>query len=215
MEEDTCPYKKSGSEGFIKNCPKIDPSTNLPSEKDLQSSSSHNAACLPTERTASSIPRSSSSHTWSYPSARMFYNALLRKGYDTQPEDVQVMVQVHNFLNEQVWSEVLKWESQHKTICGDLSLKRFMGRPRDLSPRARLFSIFFGSPRPFDRHDWIVDRCGKEVRYIIDYYSGPKGEESTFYCDVRPALDSWEAVVDRSRVFLKEKIKELKSFIKN
>ena len=24
---------------------------------------------------------------------------------------------------------------------------------------------------PFDRHDWTVDRCGKEVRYIIDYYS--------------------------------------------
>jgi Cytochrome c/c1 heme lyase len=24
--------------------------------------------------------------------------------------------------------------------------------------------------RPFDRHDWIVDRCGTEVRYIIDYY---------------------------------------------
>eukprot|EP00058_Branchiostoma_floridae_P026618 XP_002612109.1 hypothetical protein BRAFLDRAFT_108880 [Branchiostoma floridae] len=23
---------------------------------------------------------------------------------------------------------------------------------------------------PFDRHDWIVDRCGKQVRYIIDYY---------------------------------------------
>jgi cytochrome c heme-lyase len=25
---------------------------------------------------------------------------------------------------------------------------------------------------PFDRHDWIVDRCGKDVRYIIDYYDG-------------------------------------------
>lgn len=24
---------------------------------------------------------------------------------------------------------------------------------------------------PFDRHDWYVDRCGKEVRYIIDYYA--------------------------------------------
>ena len=23
---------------------------------------------------------------------------------------------------------------------------------------------------PFDRHDWWVDRCGKEVRYTIDYY---------------------------------------------
>lgn len=23
---------------------------------------------------------------------------------------------------------------------------------------------------PFDRHDWTVDRCGKEVRYVIDFY---------------------------------------------
>jgi hypothetical protein len=23
---------------------------------------------------------------------------------------------------------------------------------------------------PFDRHDWIVDRCGREVRYVIDFY---------------------------------------------
>jgi len=25
---------------------------------------------------------------------------------------------------------------------------------------------------PFDRHDWVIDRCGKQVRYIIDYYDG-------------------------------------------
>ena len=23
---------------------------------------------------------------------------------------------------------------------------------------------------PFDRHDWYVDRCGEEVRYVIDFY---------------------------------------------
>ncbi len=27
-----------------------------------------------------------------------------------------------------------------------------------------------GGAMPFDRHDWIVDRCGKEVRYVIDFY---------------------------------------------
>ena len=27
-----------------------------------------------------------------------------------------------------------------------------------------------GYQLPFDRHDWIVDRAGKEVRYVIDYY---------------------------------------------
>ena len=213
-EEDACPYKKEekGS-GFVKACPVIDPSTNLPHETDLQRINTDTAASLPTDRTSSSIPRASSSQTWTYPSPRMFYNALLRKGYDTRAEDVEVMVQVHNFLNEQVWAEVLKWESEHKSICGEPKLKRFMGRPQDLSPRARFFSTFFGSPRPFDRHDWTVDRCGTEVRYVIDYYSGPKGDESTFYCDVRPALDSWNAFLDRSKFFLRDKIDELKSFI--
>jgi Cytochrome c/c1 heme lyase len=37
------------------------------------------------------------------------------------------------------------------------------------SPLARLKS-WFGGPLPFDRHDWYLDRCGKEVRYVIDFY---------------------------------------------
>ena len=55
---------------------------------------------------------------------------------------------------------------------------------------------------PFDRHDWIVDRCGKEVRYVIDYYDG--GQVAADYkfalLDVRPAMDSWENCWDRMKV---------------
>lgn len=55
---------------------------------------------------------------------------------------------------------------------------------------------------PFDRHDWIIDRCGKEVRYVIDYYDG--GQVSDDYkfalLDVRPAMDSVENVWDRMKV---------------
>lgn len=47
---------------------------------------------------------------------------------------------------------------------------------------------------PFDRHDWYVTRKvgneTKEIRYVIDYYSGepePTGEP-VFYLDVRPAF---------------------------
>jgi len=47
---------------------------------------------------------------------------------------------------------------------------------------------------PFDRHDWFVSRNvdgqQKQIRYVIDYYSGepePTGEP-VFYLDVRPAL---------------------------
>ena len=37
------------------------------------------------------------------------------------------------------------------------------------SPLAR-FSSWRDGHTPFDRHDWYVDRCGKEVRYVIDFY---------------------------------------------
>ena len=50
---------------------------------------------------------------------------------------------------------------------------------------------------PFDRHDWIVDRCGKEVRYIIDYYDTGDIDPETNVCafmDVRPAMDNWDNV---------------------
>ena len=65
--------------------------------------------------------------------------------------------------------------------------------------------FFFASYElPFDRHDWIIDRCGKRVRYIIDYYD--VGDEDSYkkgefvHLDCRPALDSFGAVVDRTRV---------------
>jgi cytochrome c heme-lyase len=62
-----------------------------------------------------------------------------------------------------------------------------------------------GYALPFDRHDWVVDRCGRDVRYVIDFYSGmPMGPGSpvAMFLDVRPALDSFEALYDRVRMQL-------------
>jgi hypothetical protein len=66
---------------------------------------------LPTERTTSSIPRDSSAR-WDYPSPQQFYNALVRKGWETPEEHVETMVDIHNFLNEEAWNEVVKWEQR-------------------------------------------------------------------------------------------------------
>lgn len=60
-------------------------------------------------RETSSIPRDNSSK-WEYPSPQQFYNALVRKGWETPEEHVQTMVDIHNFLNEEAWFEILKWE---------------------------------------------------------------------------------------------------------
>lgn len=54
---------------------------------------------------------------------------------------------------------------------------------------------------PFDRHDWYVDRCGTQVRYVIDFYTGKpdprRPHVPSFYLDVRPAVDNFEGVRTR------------------
>jgi cytochrome c heme-lyase len=82
---------------------------------------------LPTERTESSIPRSPSPDgsevppRWEYPSPQQFYNALVRKGWETPEEHVETMVDIHNFLNEKAWDEVMKWESRRPLYTFSLS----------------------------------------------------------------------------------------------
>ncbi|KAK8116858.1 cytochrome c heme lyase [Apiospora kogelbergensis] len=81
------------------------------------------------------------------------------------------------------------------------SLVRFQGRPKDMTPKAAMFQVMgwlypamFQTEPPFDRHDWYVSRetngRKKEIRYVIDYYSGGEEEsgEPIFYLDVRPAV---------------------------
>lgn len=102
------------------------------------------------------------------------------------------------------WQEVMKWENAfHAKECpSGPKLKRFSGRAKDYTPRARIRS-WFGYELPFDRHDWVVDRCGKDVRYIIDYYDGgaSAAQNPAFaILDVRPAVDSVENVWDRMKV---------------
>ena len=64
------------------------------------------------------------------------------------------------------------------------------------------FRSLLGYELPFDRHDWIIDRCGREVRYIIDYYDGGDvnpHDHRFALLDVRPALDSPSAAWDRMK----------------
>jgi len=108
-------------------------------------------------------------------------------------------------LHHNLFSYFLRRE--HKPGCP--KLRRFRGRPYDLSIKAKLKSLF-GWGFPFDRHDWYVDRGdGAEVRYIIDYYSVDENQPNpnaktdgsggldSIWVDVRPAVDSASSVVDR------------------
>lgn len=180
---------------------------------------------LPLERTRSSIPKTfmktstsepaaasacpmaqagpstspETKDTWVYPSPQQFYNALVRKGWETPVQEIPVMVDIHNWMNEAVWQEVLRWERRYfnpkpsspSEVTPEVSLARFQGRPEDLSPKARFHmllgqmfpSLYSGIP-PFDRHDWLIRReslGAKEQdrlhRYVIDYYSGADDED--------------------------------------
>jgi len=176
---------------------------------------------LPTERVTSSIPRTQGSSyngvksevpasgedansNWEYPSPQQFYNALVRKGWDTPEEQIEAMLLIHNRLNEDAWAEVIKWEARFGgglAEASKLELSEFAGIHSHLSHKAQLYQLarryfpshFTFSP-PFDRHDWVVrrPRSNKRIRYVIDYYSSrrtPK-DEPDFHLDVRPASDS-------------------------
>lgn len=103
-------------------------------------------------------------------------------------------------------------------------LLRFQGRSKELTPKAQILQMLGkafpekygyavysfhwievtdsdGRSPPFDRHDWYILRAGgEEVRYVIDYYSGPPEPtgEPVFYLDVRPAIDRPSAILERA-----------------
>jgi hypothetical protein len=86
-----------------------------------QSPATDQSVALPTARTESSIPRGQDGK-WEYPSPQQFYNALVRKGWVTPEEHIETMVDIHNFLNERAWQEVLKWEKrQHRCVVSDVT----------------------------------------------------------------------------------------------
>jgi len=168
---------------------------------------------LSTSRAVSTIPKGDfkPSHqlegtdTWTYPSPQQFYNAMKRKGYKPQEIDMGSVVAIHNTVNERVWKQVMEYESFHLDSCPNPRLEKFSGKANDLSLKARL-RTWTGSSPPFDRHDWVVDRCGKKVRYIIDFYAGMPvaGKPMSIYTDTRPAADSPSALLDRMKMMGKE-----------
>ncbi|EFX06626.1 cytochrome c1 heme lyase [Grosmannia clavigera kw1407] len=153
------------------------------------------------------------SGNWVYPSEKMFFDAMRRKGNDNaRAADMRVVVPIHNAVNERAWKEILEWEAPYAgtgRACGGPRLHSFAGLSTHMTPRARLYTLL-GYSAPFDRHDWVVDRCGTRVDYVIDFYAGrptaagtssklspsvPAGKpQISFYLDVRPKLNTWEGV---------------------
>lgn len=156
---------------------------------------------LETERKISSIPRAGYNENWVYPSPMQFYNALVLKNESNgDTKYMKEAVNAHNEVNEQSWQKVLEWERMHHKSCPKPELRRFVGRYNAATPKSIFKRLFTRFEKPFDRHDWYINRCGKDVRYIIDYYDDPKAKDDLqVHIDVRPALDTFGNLFDRLR----------------
>lgn len=107
---------------------------------------------------------------------------------------MRAVVPLHNAVNERAWAQIKAWEAKYSATCAaGPKLVSFSGDSTKLTPKARVNALL-GYTAPFDRHDWVVDRCGTRVDYVIDFYAGRQGEKAgpSFYLDVRPKLNSVE-----------------------
>ena len=220
-QTEACPMKQGGDKVQKGDNPvqqynvysqPLDPNNNMPSVAN-QLPAPLQSLPLSTQRISSTIPKGGAAdgETWQYPSSQMFYNALSRKHKlgDTHESDMDSVVSLHNNMNEKTWDKIVQWEQlvdPQQTAHGPKLLK-FIGRPADLSPKARIKHVLFQYPLPFDRHDWTILRYdGTQVRYVIDYYFDEsqashspdsalpslhdRHSVKSILVDVRPALDS-------------------------
>ncbi|CAL9729061.1 holocytochrome-c synthase [Monosporozyma unispora] len=223
-----CPVMHNSSDDKEAHAQGLNPLNYLPRDLSPTKKQPGQKLDLTTNKTVSTIPRGSNEGKWEYPSAQQMYNAMLRKGKINQEETLQgdtveAMVQIHNFLNESCWFEILRWEKPYTDVTHtEPKLLKFMGKPGILTPRARIthylsyiFPSKFQRELPFDRHDWIVLRGNKDtkVRYVLDFYGGPDDSNGmpTFSVDVRPALDNLTNVKDRFNHFTSSILSKLSS----
>jgi cytochrome c heme-lyase len=182
---DGCPVKHDGKSPFSI------PASIEEAARHAQSPHADQRIPLSTNRVTSTIPRAdelrpaaesaphqdASKSKWVYPSEQQFYNAMRRKGWSGIDEGtIPFVVRIHNAVNERGWAHVRKWEEELHDNPNP-RLVRFLGRPKDTSPKAFLNTYLFWYNAPFDRHDWFIDRGdGKEPRrYVIDFYNGEEG----------------------------------------
>ncbi|KAL7675210.1 hypothetical protein ACOME3_001473 [Neoechinorhynchus agilis] len=174
-----CPFHRSGKQEYG--------ITKLPNEPMRLSGS----------REVSSIPKADAKGDyWVYPSEKMFWKAMVSKGWrwrkDSAPDEdvMRSIIALHNANNEATWKEIEKWEQFAVN-----------GNSAKYSPRARI-RYYMGYDLPFDRHDWIVDSCGRDLRYIIDYYDSSESNVMSAI-DVRPSMTTPTGFYTRLRAVFK------------
>ena len=143
--------------------------------------------------------------TWINPSPNQLARALARNEKPIREEDKFDVAAMHDFITSGTWSEIMRYEELHPETTEQVTLSSFHGMDGIWSPKA-VFVHYYNYLRygvdiwPYDRHDWIVNRGDREVRYVIDYY----GEGDEYTIDARPALDSIDALIDRVKIVVED-----------
>ncbi|MES1913039.1 MAG: hypothetical protein MHM6MM_005272 [Cercozoa sp. M6MM] len=158
---------------------------------------------------------SADGQSWENPSASQLFRALRRRGKDVESSDAASVANAHEVVTQMTWDGIMQFEDMHKDECAEPKLARFQGTAFSLSAllgicpcdwmhagmwghtsiyeriadlKARFVYGHTEGIKSFDRHDWWVDRCGREVRYIIDYYTFEDWHGNMGYSvDVNPA----------------------------
>lgn len=200
----TCPVSHHARENWLKSVfvaaktsfEAVEEKKGCSSDQLLREPVCTTSAELPTEREISSIPKTDTHTNWIYPSQKQFFEAMKRKNWSPQASDMQTVIPIHNQVNEIAWRHIQEWEraliQETQRKCGGISLTSFRGDLKKLTPRAWFRLYILMRPAPFDRHDWLVDRCGVEVPYVLDFYGGE--EQGGVFVDVRPKLQNWEGL---------------------
>lgn len=152
----------------------------------------------------------------------------MRKGWKVPVDAVPDVLRIHSAVNERSWNEVRRGERITRNNP-DPKLQRFVGRPKDTSPKAWFNSNILMYKPPFDRHDWYIqdndaNADAEPRRYVIDFYEGnpdkghfaggggKDGDDGvdlpprppSMFVDVRPALDTPSAAMDRAAMFFRD-----------
>ncbi|CAO3654442.1 unnamed protein product [Mucor fragilis] len=147
-EPQSCPVDPATYKNFLpppkEGCDStaIDSTNNMP-KVSQQSPQPDQKMPLGKQRETSTIPRANSDDKlWIYPSEQMFFNAMRRKNWSPEEKDMSVVVPIHNAVNEMAWQKILEWEKLHETECQQPMLAKFEGKPKDITPKARIRSWF-------------------------------------------------------------------------
>ena len=124
----------------------IDPNNMMPAPN--QAPAPGQSVPLPVERVKSTIPKGGVDGNWLYPSPQMFYNSLVRKqkADNVDARDMNIVVSIHNEMNERTWALLREWEALH-TRCAVY--------PRAVQSVGANHRSRFHSPLPFGTRDAV------------------------------------------------------------